>query len=61
MMSPDSIKYNDEQNTILYKKEYNFNISTPDTPTGVHRVYINLDPKPNKTNRNSQFPFYKGE
>ncbi|MEC0066209.1 hypothetical protein P4H37_22310 [Paenibacillus thiaminolyticus] len=58
MMNPDSIKYNDEQNTILYKKEYNFNISTPDTPTGSHRVYINLDPKPNKTNRNS-FHFIK--
>ncbi|MBE0336165.1 WXG100 family type VII secretion target [Paenibacillus sp. 23TSA30-6] len=59
--NPDNIKYNDEQNTILYKKEYGFNISTPETPTGSHRVYINLNPKPNKTNRNSQFPFFKGE
>lgn len=31
----------------------------PDTPTGSHRVFINLDPKAGKTNRNSQFPYYR--
>ena len=25
------------------EKEYDFNISTVDTPTGSHRVFINLD------------------
>ena len=48
------------QTYLKYSKEYNFNISTPDTPTGSHRVFINLDSKPGKTNRNSQFPHYKG-
>ena len=42
------------------EKEYDFNISTVDTPTGSHRVFINLDPKPNKMNRNSQFPHFGG-
>ena len=37
-----------------------FNISTLDTPTGSHRVFINLDPKAGKTNKNSQFPYYRG-
>ena len=60
MLYPDKIIYNDEQNVIKYVKEYDFNISTPDTPTGSHRVFINLGHKPGKTNRNSQFPFYKG-
>ncbi|MGL5151437.1 MAG: hypothetical protein ACRC7N_12790 [Clostridium sp.] len=61
MLHPDEIIYKDEQNMMIYKKEYGFNISTPDTPTGSHRLYINLDPKAGKTNRNSQFPFYKGD
>jgi hypothetical protein len=61
MLNPDSIVYNTDQNVIIYKKEYDFNISTSDTPTGSHRVYINLDPKPGKTNRNSQFPYYGGD
>lgn len=60
MLHPDSIIYNDEQNVIKYVKEYDFNISTPDTPTGQHRVFINLSPKAGKTNRNSQFPLYTG-
>jgi len=61
MLNPDSIVYNTDQNVIIYKKEYDFNISTSDTPTGSHRVYINLDSKPGKTNRNSQFPYYGGD
>jgi len=60
ILHPDSIVYNDEQNVIKYVKEYDFNISTPDTPTGQHRVFINLSPKAGKTNRNSQFPLYAG-
>ena len=60
LLHPDQIVYDSEHNTIKYSKEYNFNISTPDTPTGSHRVFINLDSKPGKTNRNSQFPHYKG-
>ncbi|MDE5780458.1 MAG: hypothetical protein K2I03_03140 [Lachnospiraceae bacterium] len=32
-----------------------------DTPTGSHRVFINLAPKAGKTNRNSQFPYYGGD
>ena len=60
MLHPDSIVYNDEQNVIKYVKEYDFNISTPDTPTGQHRVFINLSPKAGKTNRNSQFSLYTG-
>lgn len=59
LLNPDSIVYDDEHNTIKYVKEHDFNISTKDTPTGSHRVFINLDHKPNKTNRDSQFPFYK--
>lgn len=59
-MYPDKVIYNDEHNMIKYVKEYNFNISTPDTPTGSHSVFINLDSKPGKTNRNSQFPFFRG-
>lgn len=58
LLHPDNVIYDSEYNTIKYEKEYDFNISTPDTPTGSHRVFINLDPKAGKTNRNSQFPYY---
>jgi len=61
MLNPDKIVHDLDQNVIKYEKEYDFNISTPDTPTGSHRVFINLEPKPGKMNRNSQFPYYKGD
>ena len=60
LLYPDKINYRKDQNAIVYEKEYDFNISTVDTPTGSHRVFINLDPKPNKMNRNSQFPYFGG-
>ncbi|WP_330924928.1 hypothetical protein [Candidatus Sororendozoicomonas aggregata] len=37
-----------------YKKSYDFNISTPDTPTGEMRVFINH----NNPSRSSQFPYF---
>lgn len=55
MLNPDSVEYDDIKNTIAYKKNYDFNISTPDTPTGQHRVFLNL----NNPSRHSQFPYYK--
>lgn len=61
MLYPDEVIYDSEHNMIKYVKEYDFNISTPDTPTGSHRVFINLAPKAGKTNRNSQFPYYGGD
>ena len=61
MLYPDKIIYDSEHNMIKYVKEYNFNISTSDTPTGSHRVFINLETKAGKTNRNSQFPYYRGD
>ena len=61
MLHPDNIVYDAEHNMIKYQKEYDFNISTSDTPTGSHRVFISLDSKPGKTNRNSQFPYYGGK
>lgn len=57
----DKINYDFEHNMIKYVKEYDFNISTADTPTGCHGVFINLAPKAGKTNRNSQFPYYAGD
>lgn len=61
MLHPDKVIYDSEHNMIKYVKEYDFNISTADTPTGSHRVFINLAPKAGKTNRNSQFPYYGGD
>lgn len=61
MLHPDEVIYDPDHNVIQYVKEYDFNISTPDTPTKSHRVFINLDPKARKTNRNSQFPYYGGD
>ena len=61
MLHPDKVIYDSEYNMIKYVKEYDFNISTLDTPTGSHRVFINLAPKAGKTNRNSQFPYYGGD
>lgn len=61
MLHPDKVIYDSEHNMIKYGKEYDFNISTADTPTGSHRVFINLTPKAGKTNRNSQFPYYGGD
>ena len=61
MLHPDKVIYDSEHNIIKYEKEYDFNISTPDTPTGSHRVFICLDSKPGKTNRSSQFPYYGGK
>lgn len=61
MLHPDKIVYDSEHNMIKYKKEYDFNISTSATPTGSHRVFISVDSKAGKTNRNSQFPYYGGK
>ena len=61
MLYPDKVIYDSEHKMIKYIKEYNFNISTADTPTGSHRVFINLETKAGKTNRNSQFPYYRGD
>ena len=61
ILNPDKIIYHSEHNIIKYVKEYDFNISTSDTPTGSHRVFISLSPKTGKTNRNSQFPYYGGD
>lgn len=58
LLHPDQVIYDSEHNMIKYVKEYDFNISTPDTPTGSHRVFINLAPRAGKTIRNSQFPYY---
>lgn len=60
--NPDSVEYKiqknpttgDESHGIVYKKEFNGNISTPDTPTGSHRIFINLD----NPEMSSHFPFY---
>ena len=57
---PDEIIYNEEQKVIVYKKSYCFNISTEDTPTGTHRVFIPLNTFGNKTIRMTQFPLYGG-
>ena len=61
MLYPDKVVYDSEHNVIKYIKEYDFNISTADTPTGSHRVFIALESKAGKTNRNSQFPYYRGD
>ena len=61
MLYPDIVIYDSEHNVMKYVKEYDFNISTADTSTGSHRVFINLTPKAGKTNRNSQFPYYGGD
>ena len=60
MLHPDKVIYDSEHNMIKYVKEYDFNISTADKPTGSHRVFINLASKEGKTNRNSQFPYFGG-
>lgn len=60
LIYPDKIFYDSEHDVIKYIKEYDFNISTPDTPTGSHRVFITLNPKAGKEIRNSQFPYYGG-
>ena len=60
LLYPDKIINDSDHNVIKYIKEYNFNISTPATPTGSHRVFINLNLIAGKTNRNSQFPYYGG-
>ncbi|MCI8749464.1 MAG: hypothetical protein HFH67_16665 [Lachnospiraceae bacterium] len=48
MLHPDKVIYDSEHNMIKYVKEYDFNISTADKPTGSHRVFINLTPKAGK-------------
>lgn len=55
IMKPDEVIYNKDQNVMIYKKEYPFNISTSDTPTGTHRVFIPLNTQGKKTIRMSQF------
>ena len=60
IMKPDEVIYNKDQNVMIYKKEYLFNISTSDTPTGTHRVFIPLNTQGKKTIRMSQFPLVGG-
>ena len=63
MSNADSVEYKiqknpttgDESHGILYKKEFNGNISTPETPTSSHRIFINLE----NPEMSSHFPFYK--
>ncbi|WP_407265591.1 RHS repeat domain-containing protein [Tenacibaculum maritimum] len=57
MKNPDKIETKLDREGNLYAtkyiKDYDFNISTADTPTGKHRVFINhIDPT-----RSSQFPY----
>ena len=54
LLHPDAIFEDPVQGTTRYSKNYPFNISTQDTPTGKMRVFIN------KTNpvRSTQFPRY---
>lgn len=61
IMNPDEVIHNIDQNVMIYKKEYSFNISTSDTPTGTHRVLIPLNIQGKKTIRMSQFPLFGGE
>lgn len=61
IMKPDEVIYNIDQNVMIYKKEYPFNISTSDTPTGTHRVFIPLNTQGRKTIRMSQFPLVGGK
>ena len=60
IMKPDEVIYNKDHNVMIYKKEYPFNISTSDTPTGTHRVFIPLNTQGKKTIRMSQFPLVGG-
>ena len=60
IMKPDEVIYNKDQNVMIYKKEYPFNISTSDTPTGTYRVFIPLNTQGKKTIRMSQFPLVGG-
>lgn len=61
IMNPDEVIHNIDQNVMIYKKEYPFNISTSDTPTGIHRVFIPLNTQGKKTIRMSQFPLVGGK
>ena len=60
IMKPDEVIYNKDQNVMIYKKEYPFNISTSDTPAGTHRVFIPLNTQGKKTIRMYQFPVVGG-
>ena len=60
-MNPDEVVYNTDQNVMIYKKKYPFNISTSETPTGTHRVFIPLNTQGKKTIRMSQFPLFEGD
>jgi len=57
MSNPDSVEVKRDKDgkpyATVYKKKYDFNISTSDTETGDHRVYVNHD----DPNRSSQFPY----
>ena len=52
----DSASSSVQSKVTTYKKKYDFNISTKDTPTGEHRVLINN----NKPDRSTQFPYGRG-
>jgi len=53
MSNPNSAFSDVNSRITKYSKEFDFNISTSDTPTGSMRVFIN-NPKPN---RSTQFPY----
>lgn len=54
MTNPD-VAFSDVQTRITkYAKEYDFNISTAETPTGQMRVFINNS----KPSRSTQFPYH---
>ncbi len=53
MANPTSAYSDINSRVTKYSKSYDFNISTPDTPTGEMRVFINNA----KPNRSTQFPY----
>ncbi|MCR5630261.1 hypothetical protein [Eubacterium sp.] len=61
IMNPDEVIHNIDQNVMIYKKNYPFNISTTETPTGTHRVFVPLNIQGRKTIRMSQFPVFGGD
>ena len=54
MKNFDSAYSDIKSKNTVYKKEYPFNLSTQDTPTGQMRVFINNE----KPNRSSQFLYF---
>jgi hypothetical protein len=53
LMNEPILYFDKDKSMLAYEHEYGFNISTPDTPTRIHKVYINA----NKPGSSSEFPF----